>query len=326
MQNKRRRVSAASLLVNAGAGLILLLGAAACRRGADTTEPVAKAPPIPAGIELPAIWSTTPLKGAVGDIALSTGATGMLAVAYERGGLEFFNLDGERIGEPQIFKLKAIADGRSVMVGETPVTVFPGVTSDGQIKAFIFTPGLMAPTQVDLPIAEERSVEGLCTGEAGSAGILRLAYWTISDNRTLRTGILSESNGDFKWREEDATPVDFSVSACAFSYDTLVASPRSDEAAALIRGDFRALVSLTRGGPVEISTDLGATSTQVSIRDGISVRAPKAPSAMTAVGSIQAGGYPGGILVLAGETEEGTHQVVFVDPSALTLRGAASGE
>ncbi len=318
MQIKGWRLSAASPFVNAAAGLALFFAAVACSKQ-ETIAPEPAGPiAIAAGLELPAVWATRPLPGAVSDVALSAGSNGVLAVAYARGGLDFFDFDGERIGEPTRFRLKDLADGRSMTVGDLNVTVFPAVTHEGTLKAYIFSPGLMAPAQVDLPIAEDRLIAGLCSGDAFGAGLMRIAYWTTADSSVLKTGILNEKGGDFGWTEEPPTQANFPVTACVFSGDTLIASPSSDSAASLMRGDYSALLSLDDGGPLKVSTDYGLTSTDIRIRDGITITAPKAPSALTALGTMQAGGYPGGVVVVAGETSKDVHQVVFVDPSALT--------
>ncbi len=318
MQIKGWRLSAASPFVNAAAGIALFFAATACSRqeaaSPDTPGPVA----VTAESELPAVWATRPLPGAVSDVALSSGSKGVLAVAYARGGLDFFDFDGERIGEPTRFRLKDLADGRAMTVGDLDVTVFPAVTVEGTLKAYVFSPGLMAPAQVDLPIVEARSVAGLCSGDAFGAGLMRIAYWTTADASVLKTGVLKETGGEFGWTEEAPTQAGFPVTACVFSGDTLVASPSSESAASLSRGTYSALLSLDGGGPLKVSTDYGLTSTEIRVRDGITIIAPKAPSALTALGTMQAGGYPGGIVVLAGETSDEVHQVVFVDPSALT--------
>ena len=57
----------------------------------------------------------------------------------------------------------------------------------------------------------------------------------------------------------------------------------------------------------------------VQSRDGLSVIAPDKPVAMAAMGTMMSGGYPGGVIALAGEVEPGKNQVVFVDPSVITL-------
>jgi hypothetical protein len=320
MQIKGWRLSAAFPFVNAAAGLSLLFAASACgRQEAPAVDP-AQAPVISGQIELPAVWSTRPLQGEVRDVALSSGSGAILAVAYDAGGLEFFDMEGERLGEPARFHLKDLADGRSASIDGAQLTIFPGVTEEGTLKAYVFGSGLLGPAQIDLPIPEERMVEGLCTGEAGSQGLMRLAYWTISDNRTLRTGIVSQTGDELSWTEEAATEAGFPVTSCVFAYDTLIASPRSAASASLTRGENSALLSIEEGGQLQISTDLGMTTNEVAVRDGITITAPDTPTAVTAHGTLPAGGYPGGVVVIAGETSEGTHQVVFVDPSAITLQ------
>lgn len=319
MQIKGWRLVAASPFVNAVAGAILLLGAAACSRGEKEPEAPPQAAPIAAGLELPAVWSTRALSGPVKGVAMSAGSGALLAVAYDRGGLEFFDMEGERIGEPALFRLRALADGRYTTVGDTPLTLFPGVTEAGELKGYIYSPGLMAPTQIDLPIPEDRSVQGICSGEAGSKGLIRIAYWTLTDSSSLTTGVLTATNGDLAWIPEAATLSDFPVKSCVFAYDTLVASPVAQGAASLTRGEYSALLSLQEGKPIQISTDYGMTTTDVHVRDGITIPAPLNPTAITALGTLPAGGYPGGVVVVAGENAEGEHRVVFIDPSEITL-------
>ncbi|MFN3314174.1 MAG: hypothetical protein ACK46Q_12000 [Hyphomonas sp.] len=270
-------------------------------------------------LELPAVWSTRPLTGEVRDIALSSGSGALLAVAYERGGLEFFDMEGDRLGEPANFRIRALADGRYANVADTDLTLFPGVTEAGELKAYVFSPGLVAPAQIDLPIGEDRLVEGLCTGESGPQGLMRLAYWTVANNRVLRTGLIGTNGTDLTWTEEAMTETAFPVMSCVFAHDTLVASPRAIASAALTRGGVSALLSIEATGPIQISTDYGMTRTDISVRDGITVTAPDQPTAMTAQGTLPAGGYPGGVVVIAGETTDGNYQAVFVDPSAITL-------
>jgi hypothetical protein len=319
MQIKGWRVVAASPFVNAAAGALLLFGLGACSRQETAPEGPPVAAPIVGGLELPAVWSTRALEGPVRDVAMSTGGGAVLAVAYERGGLEFFDMDGERIGQPALFRLKAIADGRSTTIDDSSVTLFPAITEEGDLKGYIFSPGLLAPTQIDLPIAEERSIEGLCTGDPSSGGLIRIAYWTLANTMSLTTGVLSENGGDLVWTPEDATLTQFPVTSCVFAYDTLVASPVAADSAALTRGPYSALLSLEDGKPLQISTDYGLTTTAISVRDGITIDAPRNPTAISAHGTLPAGGYPGGVVVIAGENRAGEHQVVFIDPSELTL-------
>ncbi|MFN7054964.1 hypothetical protein [Hyphomonas sp.] len=268
---------------------------------------------------LPAVWSTRPLSGAVRDIALSGGTSALLAIAYETGGIEFYDLEGDPVGQQAGFRVRALADGRTATMGDTPLTLFPGVTETGELKAYVFAPGLVAPAQIDLPVTESRRVEGLCTGESGPQALMRLAYWTVSGNRILRTGLIGMQGDTLTWTEEAMTETDFPIRSCVFSEGELVASPSAIAAAALTRGDVSALLSLEAGGPLKLSTDYGMTSQEISVRDGITITAPDRPTALTAHGSLQSGGFQGGVVVIAGETASGTHQAVFVDPSQITL-------
>ena len=319
MQFKRWRLSATSPVVNAGLGLALLFTAVGCSKKAEAPEVPASASEIAAGVELPAVWSTRPLEGKVNAVALSGGLGGLLAVAYERGGLQLFNMNGEILGEPANFRLTDLASGQSATLGGSTVTIFPGITREGQLKAYLYGEGLLAPAQVDLPVPNTSSIAGVCSGPMRATGIMRVAYWTSTNDRVLQTGIVREKNGEFSWDASESTFTDFGIRSCAYTSDTLVASPRAKSAASLTRGDFDALLSIEDGSGLQVSTDLGMTNTEITVRDGITVIAPDAPDAMAAMGTMMSGGYPGGVIVIAGETAPDQHQAVFVDPSPLTL-------
>ena len=319
MQFKRWRLSATSPVVNAGLGLALLFTAVGCSKKAEAPEVPASASEIAAGVELPAVWSTRPLEGKVNAVALSGGLGGLLAVAYERGGLQLFNMNGEILGEPANFRLTDLASGQSATLGGSTVTIFPGITREGQLKAYLYGEGLLAPAQVDLPVPNTSSIAGVCSGPMQATGIMRVAYWTSTNDRVLQTGIVREENGEFSWDASESTFTDFGIRSCAYTSDTLVASPRAKSAASLTRGDFDALLSIEDDSGLQVSTDLGMTNTEITVRDGITVIAPDAPDAMAAMGTMMSGGYPGGVIVIAGETAPDQHQAVFVDPSPLTL-------
>lgn len=319
MQFKRWRLSATSPVVNAGLGLALLFTAVGCSKKAEAPEVSASASEIAAGVELPAVWSTRPLEGKVNAVALSGGLGGLLAVAYERGGLQLFNMNGEILGEPANFRLTDLASGQSATLGGSTVTIFPGITREGQLKAYLYGEGLLAPAQVDLPVPNTSSIAGVCSGPMRAAGIMRVAYWTSTNDRVLQTGIVREENGEFSWDASESTFTDFGIRSCAYTSDTLVASPRAKSAASLTRGDFDALLSIEDDSGLQVSTDLGMTNTEITVRDGITIIAPDTPDAMAAMGTMMSGGYPGGVIVIAGETAPDQHHAVFVDPSALTL-------
>lgn len=322
MQFKRWRLVVTSPVVNAGLGLALLFTAVACSKKAEAPEASPETPEIAEGLELPAVWATRPLKGEVASIALSGGLGGLLAVAYEGGGLQLFNMNGEILGEPANFRLTDLGSGHNVTIDGSTVSIFPGITREGDLKAYIYGVGLLAPAQVDLPIPNSRLVAGVCSTPMAYAGLMRLAYWTSTNDRVLQTGVIKEENGEFTWDGGESTFTDFAIKSCTYTSDTLVASPRAKSAASLNRGDYDALLSIEDGSGLSVSTDLGMTTTDISIRDGLTVTAPASPDALAAMGTMMAGGYPGGVIVLAGETTPGQYQAVFVDPSELTLAGS----
>ena len=319
MQFKRRRLSAAHPFVNASAALALLFSASACSKAEKKVETPAESPKIAADIVLPAVWSTRALQGEVSSVGISGGSGALLAVAYKAGGMEMFNLEAESVGQPALFRLKALADGAATTIGGTGITLFPGVTREGELKGFVYGEGLIAPAQIDLPVEEARAIEGLCSGDAGSEGILQIAYWTTLNNRELRTGIISSAGEDLVWTPGETSNVDFAITSCTYTPAQLIASPRASSAVSLVREDFDGLLSIEGEEGLSISTDLGLTSTSIGIKDGITIKAPISIDALTAMGTMRSGGYPGGVIALAGEVEPGEHRIVFVDPSFLTL-------
>ncbi|MEL6955962.1 MAG: hypothetical protein AAFO88_04915, partial [Pseudomonadota bacterium] len=60
-----------------------------------------------------------------------------------------------------------------------------------------------------------------------------------------------------------------------------------------------------------------------SIRDGISVRAPDPVRAIAALGRPRGGGYPGGLIVMAGRVGD-ADQAVFIDAGPLDIDGDAA--
>ena len=320
MEFKRWRLVATSPVVNAGLGLALLFTAAACSQKEEAPPEEPETHDIRVGdIELPAVWSTRTLKGEVTDLAIADGLRGILAVAFEEGGLQLYNMEAEPLGEPANFKLTGLGSGHAATISDRSITLFPGVTGEGQLKAYIFGEGLLAPAQVDLPVEEDRKIDGLCSGPAPVGNIMRLAYWTTANDRVLQTGIVTTDGDEFAWLPEESTFTDFSIQSCVFTSDTLLASPRAAQTAYLGRGPFDALLSIEENTGLQLSTDLGMTNSQLTIRDGLTIRVPETINALTARGSVLSGGYPGGVVIIAGEISPGEHQAVFVDPSSLTL-------
>ncbi|MEO1101607.1 MAG: hypothetical protein AAFW65_07150 [Pseudomonadota bacterium] len=322
MKFKRWRVSAPIRDVNVGCALCLSFLIAACGGGSDegqNSTPAAPEQAAPAN-ELPAVWSTRSLEGPVVDMAASHGASPVLAIAYERDGLQFFNFNAERIAAPAPYDVKALADGHPATVAGADMMIFPGLGADNTLKAYLFGDGLLAPVEVALPV-EANNVAGLCSGATGfgDEDLFQVAYWTREASSELKTGRVSVVDEDFVWTDTGSTPSQAPIGACRFEAEGV--STTSDavvDAAMLRRGDYEARVTIGIEGELFV-TEPGDEPVRYSVRDGLSVRAPEEPTAIVAVGQPLGGGYPGGVIIVSGEVAPDDYQAVFIDPSLLTL-------
>ncbi|MEO1473877.1 MAG: hypothetical protein AAFS03_08035 [Pseudomonadota bacterium] len=323
MKFKRWRLSAAHPVVNASVALTLTFVLSACgssddaapsQPASDRSETAAAAPQN----ELRAVWSTRPLDRDVRDIALSDGTGAMLAVSFEGSGLQMFNLEAERISEIAPYSIRALADGQPATIDGADVTIFPGVNDMGELNAYVYGDGLVAPVALPLPFETSAGVLGLCSTPTGDAeSIMRLAFWTMASPERLTVGTLSTQDQEFVWTPADPEQQTTPIGACAFEDGRLRVSDTAARASALFqRNGTSALLTLDEDGALLAAQD-GADAQEYSIRDGITITAPDAPVALAALGTAVAGGYPGGLIVIAGETTGGEHQAVFVDGGGL---------
>ncbi len=322
MKFKRWRVSAPIRDVNVGCALCLSFVLAACGGGTDEAEISTPSTPeqaAPAN-ELPAVWSTRSLEGPVVDMAASQGAAPVLAIAYERDGLQFFNFNAERIAEAAPYDVKALADGHPATVAGANMTIFPGLGADNTLKAYLFGDGLLAPVEVALPL-EATGIAGLCSGSTGFGAddLFQVAYWTRSASSELKIGRVSVVDEEFIWTDTGSERSQAPIGTCRFEAGGV--STTSDsvvDAAMLRRGDYEARVTIGSEGGLFV-TEADEEPVRYSVRDGLSVRAPEAPTAIVAVGQPLGGGYPGGVIIVSGEVAPNDYQAVFIDPSVLTL-------
>ena len=329
MQFKRWPLVADRSLVNAGAASLLIFLAAcggpapAPSEGDASTAPEADTGEAGTIMSLPAVWSTSALDGPVADVALAGGASSLMAVAYERRGLEVFNLEAERVADIVGFAIEDLANGHYVEIDGAGLTIFPGLTREGEIKAYVYGDGLSTPAEIDLPIVEEGRIEGICSTRArGQDGdILRLGYWTAMDPQQLTIGVISIDAGEFAWREVSESEAGTQIGACSLEGDLAFSDPGTAARGALVRPGVMSQVALSQAGELTAGR-AGEPLSPLALRDGITVRVPVKPTAMAALGSPFGGGYPGGVIVVAGETDPGTYQAVFVDAGALTAPDA----
>lgn len=322
MQFKRCRLVPAKPVVNAALASTLFLFAA-CGNGGE--EPVSQDTEIAVTgdvVSLPAVWSTSRLQGEVADIALAGGAASTLAIAYEGRGLEFFDLEAERRAEAAPLGVRKLASGAYVDFGDTALILFPGISDENELGAYVYAEGLVAPQLVELPIEPGGDVHGVCARQRGSAGIIDLAYWTLAPGTGVVRGELTVEGNAFVWTETGTQPLPSIDTSCVFDGNELVFSGEGDAALAQFdRPGIAVTLSLDAQGGLSASGPDGRQS--VSVRDGLSVRTPTPIVAMAALGTPFGGGYPQGLIVIAGSTGE-DHQAVFVDTTPLVASVAAA--
>lgn len=327
MQFKRWRIVPGRRLVNAGLASCLYFLSACGSEPAetDTALPAPTVqPPSDIGLELPAVWNTSDLAGTVSQLALAGGAASVLAVVYDDGALELFDLEADRISPVTPLDVAMIATGAYADFGDVALAVFPGVTQEGELVAYAFGPGLDAPQKIELPIETQGPVAGLCSrGRTYSeGGLLDLAFWTEAAPATAVTGTLTSDEGAFVFSSEETTKP-AGATACAFQTEgpVFLATPMR-ELAVLNRPAGSQYVGITQGGDLIYRIGEGEVD-RLGLRDGISVRVPERIADIAALGMAFGGGYPEGLIVVAGPVA-GRDQVVFVDAGALTRNGSGT--
>ena len=331
---KRPRLSAHTFPVNAGIAGFLLFYAASCSGPQEPEETTAEAPAVdqnePASpaeeaaaepATLPAVWMTRELDYPVRSIGLAGGAGSTFAVAYEGAGVQVFNFDGERLSEISDHDVEALASGRYVMLSGTPVTLYPGISSSGEMKVWLHGGGIQPAIQYDLRGVEGAALAGICASDPvdRDESLMQIAFWTEAAPAVLQRGDLVQEGDGLSWVKAEEQSVDRPIEACAFVNDSVQAftSPIAG-AAGLKRLGRETLVTLDQDGAIDVSTD-GEEATRYDVIDGITVVVPDQPKAIAATGDARGGGYPGGLIVLGGDIEPGDHRVVMVDPSKVTL-------
>lgn len=325
---KRPRLSATNRLVNALPWLALLFLASACggpgQEAANTPATPVEAAADEAqtqGLSLPAVWSTDGLDSPIANLAIAGELGSTVAVTFEDGGLQFFNFEGDLIIDKAALNAHLIADGRYLMLSGVPVTLFPGTDLEGQMKIYIHGGQLPEPLAYDLDIGQSGIVAGLCTAkpEAEIDGVLRLAFWTEEAPETLVSGRIVEVSEELVFLADEPVSSDQQITACRLDEATAtVFSAPARAAVSLERRGRTTQLLLDTSGNYSVLEDAGMVK-PLAVRDGITVFAPELPVDMAGTGDARSGGYPGGIIVIAGEDANGNHRIVYIDPSDLTL-------
>ena len=325
---KRPHLRAAKRLVNAPFALSLLFLATACGPGSEPVDTEPAEGPIestesadPGGLILPAVWQTNDLGTAITSIGVAGELSSTVAVTYSDGGLQFLDLEGERVTDKAEMSVAKVADGRFMRLQDTSVTVFPGITFDGTLSLFIHGGALSEPLPYLLDSGTDSAILGLCS--AGPTferdGVMRIGFWTADAPAELKLGRVVEAGNNLILLLDEPAQANANIAACLLtdSEDVAYSDPILSAAELKHRNKTYRFLLDDFGGYTLITTD--GEPVEFRVLDGITVRPPEFPVAMAGTGDARGGGYPGGVLVVAGETRDGVHTVTYIDPSKVTL-------
>lgn len=325
---KRPHLRAAKRLVNAPLALSLLFLVAACNPGTEAVDSEPAEPPVESvdtgdsdGLVLPAVWQTNDLGSPITSVAVAGALGSTVAVTFADGGLQFLDLEGERVTEKADIGVSEVADGRFLMLQGTPVTVFPGITSDGDLSLFLHGGELEEPLPYPLDSGTDELIEGVCSAPPRTErdGVMQIGFWTRGARRELKTGRLVEAGDNLILLLNEPVPAARDISACMLSSgDAVVYSDPAIAAVELNNRSKRYRFLLDDLGGYSLTTSDGAVQ-NFTVSDGITVRPPAIPVDMAGTGDARGGGYPGGVLVVGGQSANGAHMVTFIDPSRVTL-------
>ncbi|MDJ0922584.1 MAG: hypothetical protein QNI84_15760 [Henriciella sp.] len=329
---KRPRLSAAKRLVNAPSLVALLFITAACDAPSDTPDvelPVEVPAEVPETVtetpvtrmSMPAVWNTSALPVAPASVGIAGELGSTIAVSYADGGLQLFNFEAEILTSKGDLNVDQVGDGRFLMLSGTPVSIFPGIDRDGTLQAYIHGGELQEPIAYGFQVDQSGPAAGLCTAppQGDIDGVMRLGYWTEDEPTLLQSGRIVQVNDSLVFLADEPVEADQPIEACLLEdLGATVFSAPVTSAVALDRNGKRHRLTLNSFGRVEYLKDTGELE-PVRIRDGISVSMPANPVGMAGTGDARGGGYPGGLLVVAGEAEPGDYRVVLIDPSDVTL-------
>ncbi|MEM1086316.1 MAG: hypothetical protein AAGH90_01190 [Pseudomonadota bacterium] len=272
-------------------------------------------------LSLPAVWASANLDKEISSVAVTGRRGAIIAVSYEDGGIQLLNFEGERITESAELNVRRLASGEFGLVSGALLSVFPGIDLDGGLNAYLYGGEIAAPIAFPLDIGSVGRVGGLCSGRPldDSDGIMRLAFWTEGAASRLQSGRLVEAGDALVFLADEPVDAANPITACVLEpTGAKVFTAPVIDALSLERNGRRNVITLDRAGGLTVIGEDG-TNTDVTVRDGLSVRVPNQIKGFAGTGDARAGGYPGGLIVLGGAISTTEHRAVLVDPSALTL-------
>lgn len=266
---------------------------------------------------LQAVWATKPLTAPITSLAFVGGSEPILAVSLETGALQLFDIQGDRITEPTALDVQAVATGQAVVLNDAALTLFPGISTDGDINFYAYSSVLGDPIKLDfLP---DISAAGLCAGPPlDGTSLMQLAYWTSPRPSELVHGhVQQDAGGELLWKPIDTlNSSNGPITACLADVRLEVATQSTAlNLALLAKFGERFLLAQTAQGNLNVIAENGETKPTI-INEGITVSAPKPATALAALSVVKFGAYPNGVIVLGGEVN-GDSVITFIEPEAL---------
>ena len=332
MQNATWSILRISQFVNAMIVAVALL-ITSCSKTDPAKKPVKQQS---VGV-LNAVWSTSPSQDGIRDISIAGQGAALIAVAYDYTGLQIFDFNGEEISQALAVNVLVLADGKTLNFGDQRLVIFPGITTDSKLKFYLFGAGLKTPAEIDVPMGIEGNVLGVCTDTVpnqGSRNQLRIAYWTTDDPLKpivgrIRSKVRQDKDENYEnyfvWTRDDIylKRLEKPIGSCWFepiqSRDYGI--PRFESTSlrsttVFSRDNIRKTLVLNASGGISVFEN-GTLLRDYAISDGISVKVPNEPTAISSLNYPTKGGYPNGAILFAGETSPGSSQVIFVDAGPL---------
>ncbi len=323
MMFKRPRLRPVRPLVNVGlaASLIFICACSKDEPPADGQSSATEGPvtviETPERAKLQAVWATNGLEGEIVDVAVSGGPNPLLAAAMAGGAMQMFDLDGERLTEAVSLGVAMLADGVPATLNGLPVVLFPGIGTSGDLNIYLYSSDLGAPVAVDL--LGEIGARGICGGEADAQNaLLQIGYWTDNAPKTLIIGDLYEKDGEFLWEQVSTSTPDGPLGGCKlFGGNKGGVDVATGSASLGLIGiaERQTLLELREDGTLNKLSEDGS-NTVLPIRAGISIGVPRPITAFATLPDAQFGGYPNGVIIVAGNVD-GAQKLVFVEPIGL---------
>ena len=325
---KRPPLRVATRLVNASLGLGLLFLLNVCQ-GEDNRQAIMPETGAKTNrsdtldsadrIYLPAVWQSAALPGDIQSLAVAGGRSSLIAVGYADGALQLLNFDGERITDPAELDIAALGVGQFSILQDTPVTVFPAITRQGELNGLIYGGELDAPLPITIDVGLDEDLLGLCSAAPRdeSEGVMRIGFWTREAPNRLQSGRIVDAANQLVLLLDPPAYVAQPIRGCVLDETQIHIYYEPTQSALLLsRNQKRFQLVLDRSGNYT-AIDQEGTTKAFSIRNGLTVSAPDQPIAMAGTGDARSGGYPNGVVIIAGETSSEEQIVSFIDPSPL---------